>query len=139
MQMGSTDYKESKRQISTEKRKDLVREREEKERMKSEVMQREEQHFHDVYQLFDSSSEENEVMSDENFKESSEAIPKRAKYNTRDISNIALASIHHHTGVREAAEIVTAAWIDAGLINQEASSLVIDHTKLRRAHRKVMS
>ncbi|CAI9715553.1 Hypothetical predicted protein [Octopus vulgaris] len=109
MQIGSTDYKESKRQISTEKREDLVREREEKEKMKSEVMQRKEQHCCDVYEFFDSSFEENEVTSDETFKESSEAIPKTEKYNTRDISNFALASIRHHTGLREAAEIDTAA------------------------------
>ncbi|CAI9729005.1 Hypothetical predicted protein [Octopus vulgaris] len=125
--MGSTDYKESKRQISTEKRKGIVREKEEKKSMESEVTQREEQHCHDVYQLFDSSSEENDVTSDENSKESSEAIPNRGKYNRR---NFALASIRHHTGLRQAAEIANAHWIDASLISQVDSSLVIDHNKL---------
>ncbi|CAI9741782.1 Hypothetical predicted protein [Octopus vulgaris] len=100
--------------------------------MKSEVMQREEQQCHDVYQLFDGSSEENEVMSDENSKESSEAIPKKAKYNTRGSSNIALASIRHHTGLCEAAEIAISAWINECLISQKDSSLVIDPNKLRK-------
>ncbi|CAI9730305.1 Hypothetical predicted protein [Octopus vulgaris] len=66
-------------------------------------------------------------------------LPTRGKYKTRDISNVALASIRHHTGLREAAEIASAAWIDAGLISQEDSSLVIDHNELRRAQEKVMS
>ena len=94
MQMGSIDYAERKRQITTAKRKELVREREDNKRMKSEeVMRREEQHCHDVYQLFDGSSEENEVTSDDSSKVPSEALPKKGTYNTKDISNIALASI----------------------------------------------
>ena len=59
-------------------------------------------------------------------------------YNTRDISNIALASMRHHTGLRETSEIATAAWIDAGLITAEDTHLVIDHNKLKRAQEKVV-
>ena len=53
-------------------------------------------------------------------------------YNTKDISNIALASMRHHTGLRETSEIATAAWINAGLITAEDTHLVIDHNKLRK-------
>ena len=59
-------------------------------------------------------------------------------YNTKDISNIALASMRHHTGLRETAEIATAAWIDAGLISPEDTHLVIDHNKLKRAQEKLV-
>ncbi|KAG7163879.1 hypothetical protein Hamer_G030375, partial [Homarus americanus] len=72
-----------------------------------------------VYHFFDSSSDEQEATSDDSSKEPSEPLPKKMKYNTRNISNIALASIRHHAGLREAAEIATAAWIDAGLISRE--------------------
>lgn len=135
MQMGSTDYKETNRQIAAENRN----EREERKRMKlksedeEEVMQTE-----DVYQLSENSSEANEGISEDNYKEPFANVPKKGRYNTRDISNIALASIRHHTGLREAAEIATAAWIDAGLISEEDSSLVIDHNKIRRAQQKIM-
>ena len=60
------------------------------------------------------------------------AVPKRS-YNKKNIPNIALASIRHHTGLRETAEIATAAWIDGGLINENDTSLVIDHNKVKRA------
>src|ERR1043165_6956920 len=63
---------------------------------------------------------------------------KRARYNTKDINHIALASLRHHTGLRETAEIATAAWIDAGLITQFDIALVIDHNKVRRAQEKIM-
>lgn len=62
---------------------------------------------------------------------------KKTKYNTEDISNIALASLRHHTGLREAAEIATAAWIDAGLITKQDTHLIIDHNKLKRAQEKI--
>ena len=62
----------------------------------------------------------------------------KRQYNTKDISNVALASLRHHTGLRETAEIATAAWIDAGLINETETHLVIDHSKVRRAQERVM-
>ena len=58
-------------------------------------------------------------------------------YNTKDISNIALASMRHHTGLRETAEIATSAWIDACLISAEYTHLVIYHIKLKRAQDKL--
>ncbi|KAK8383358.1 hypothetical protein O3P69_019021 [Scylla paramamosain] len=53
--------------------------------------------------------------------------PSRHKIrNRKDISNKVLGSMRHHTGLRETAEIVTAAWIDGGLIIPDD---VIDHNK----------
>ena len=63
---------------------------------------------------------------------------KRPKYNTEDIANIALASLRHHTGLRETAEIATAAWIDAGLITHSDTTKVIDHNKVKRAQTRIM-
>lgn len=139
MQMGSIDYSETKKQIANAKKREQIREREQKKKMKSEeAIQREEELCQDVYHFFDSSSDEQEATSDDSSKEPSEPLPKKMKYNTRNISNIALASIRHHAGLREAAEIATAAWIDAGLISREDVSLVIDHNKIRRAQEKIM-
>ena len=61
-----------------------------------------------------------------------------SKQNTMDISNVALASLRHHTGLREAAEIATAAFIDAGVVTQADTSLIIDHNKLKRAQEKLV-
>lgn len=55
IQMGSTDYKENKRHIFTEKRKRLVIKQKEKKGMKNKLIQSEEQQCHNVYQFFDSS------------------------------------------------------------------------------------
>lgn len=54
------------------------------------------------------------------------------------VSNIALASLRHRTGLGETAKIATAAWIDAGLITQLDTVLVIDHNKVRRAQERIM-
>ena len=66
-------------------------------------------------------------------------ITKSPVYNTMDIPNIALASMRHHTGLRETAEIATAAWVDAGLITAADSHLVIDHNKIKRAQEKLVA
>lgn len=42
---------------------------------------------------------------------------QRKANTTRDISNIALTSIHHHIGLHGAGETATASWIDADLIS----------------------
>ena len=60
-------------------------------------------------------------------------------FNTMNIPNIALASMRHHTGLREAAEIAQTAWVDAGLITPEDTHLVIDHNKIKRAQEKLVS
>ncbi|KAG7155554.1 hypothetical protein Hamer_G032131, partial [Homarus americanus] len=103
MQMGSIDYSETKKQIANAKKREQIREREQKKKMKSEeAIQKEEELCQDVYHFFDSSSDEQEATSDDSSKEPSEPLPKKMKYNTRNISNIALASIRHHAGLREA-------------------------------------
>ncbi|KAG7174747.1 hypothetical protein Hamer_G032056, partial [Homarus americanus] len=100
MQMGSIDYSETKKQIANAKKREQIREREQKKKMKSEeAIQREEELCQDVYHFFDSSSDEQEATSDDSSKEPSEPLPKKMKYNTRNISNIALASIRHHAGL----------------------------------------
>ena len=55
------------------------------------------------------------------------------KYNRMEIPNIALASMRHHTGLRETAEIATATLIDTGVVTEKNSNLVIDHNKVKRA------
>jgi len=46
--------------------------------------------------------------------------------------------MRHHTGLRETAEIATAAWIDAGLISDKDKHLIIDHNKVKRAQQKLI-
>ncbi|KAG7172537.1 hypothetical protein Hamer_G030454, partial [Homarus americanus] len=66
MQMGSIDYSETKKQIANAKKREQIREREQKKKMKSEeAIQREEELCQDVYHFFDSSSDEQEATSDE--------------------------------------------------------------------------
>ena len=52
---------------------------------------------------------------------------------------MALASIRYGIGSRPTAAITTAAWIDAGLITENDTKLVVDHHKVVRAQEKVMS
>ncbi|KAG7177894.1 hypothetical protein Hamer_G031796, partial [Homarus americanus] len=66
MQMGSLDYSETKKQIANAKKREQIRERELKKKMKSEeAIQREEELCQDVYHFFDSSSDEQEATSDD--------------------------------------------------------------------------
>ncbi|KAG7165705.1 hypothetical protein Hamer_G029161, partial [Homarus americanus] len=54
MQMGSIDYSETKKQIANAKKREQIREREQKKKMKSEeAIQREEELCQDVYHFFD--------------------------------------------------------------------------------------
>ena len=61
---------------------------------------------------------------------------KMREYNTLDISNVALQSIRYGIGLRPTAAITTAAFIDAGLITEEDKRLVVDHSKVKKEHRK---
>ncbi|KAG7168705.1 hypothetical protein Hamer_G024834 [Homarus americanus] len=66
VQMGSIDYSETKKQIANAKKREQIREREQKKKMKSEeAIQREEELCQDVYHFFDSSSDEQEATSDD--------------------------------------------------------------------------
>ena len=82
---------------------------------------------------------ENIEVTVENIVENNNNVIEKRSRNKKDISNIALASIRHHTGLRETAEIATAAWIDGGLITEEDTHLVIDHNKVKRAQDKIMA
>ncbi|KAG7168576.1 hypothetical protein Hamer_G032003, partial [Homarus americanus] len=65
MQMGSIDYSKTKKQIANAKKREQIREREQKKKMKSEeAIQREEELCQDVYHFFDSSDEQ-EATSDD--------------------------------------------------------------------------
>jgi hypothetical protein len=54
-----------------------------------------------------------------------------------DITNIAMASMRHHTSLRETAEIATAALIDAKIITKNNTLMIIDHSKVKRAQEKL--
>ena len=82
---------------------------------------------------------ENVEVTVENIVENNNNIIEKRSRNKKDISNIALASIRHHTGLRETAEIATAAWIDGGLITEDDTHLVIHHNKVKRAQDKIMA
>ena len=82
---------------------------------------------------------ENVEVTVENIVENNNNIIEKRSRNKKDIFNIALASIRHHTGLRETAEIATAAWIDGGLTTEDDTHLVIDHNKVKRAQDKIMA
>lgn len=140
-QIGSVDFQECRRQDMQKRRLEKIVEATEKKKRKSEKKTVEEEDVMQKYMLEVEQEEKAEELLDECCKEDSNktcATRKTAKYNTGDISNIALASLRHHTGLRETAEIATAAWIDAGVINKDDTSLVIDHNKVKRAQEKIM-
>ena len=146
-QMGPVDFPETKRQALQKEKLATRKEKEENRRKKSETRKvemtegpmsdMEEMEFEE-WEDSREDSEQVDVCLDEHRVSADSTKRKRAKYNTKDISNVALASLRHHTGLRETAEIATAAWIDAGLISQNETDLVIDHNKVRRAQERVM-
>ena len=89
-------------------------------------------------------SDSNEVSEDSNnerginINETSKGVKEKiGLYNTMNIKNVASASLRHHTGLRETAEIATAALIDAKVITEGNTSLIIDHDKVKRAQEKI--
>jgi hypothetical protein len=135
-QIGQADVPESRRQEETLKKQELKRQAEEKKAKKAADKEKLEE---DKRQEAKSFINEGDPLPQQ--REPSEEEPinlVKQVYNTKDISNIALASMRHHTGLRETAEIATAAWIDAGLISAEDTHLVIDHNKLKRAQDKLV-
>ena len=79
------------------------------------------------------SNDEREININESSKGAKEKI---GLYNTMNIKNVALASLRHHIGLRETAKIATAALIDAKVITEGNTSLIIDHNKVKRAKEK---
>ena len=51
--------------------------------------------------------------------------------NTEKVENITLEAMRYSVGLRTAAAIATAAWIDAGVITQGSTYLAIDHSKIK--------
>ena len=51
------------------------------------------------------------------------------------VENIVLVAMRYGVGLRTAAAITTAAWIDAGVITQGSTNLAIDHNKSNK-HKK---
>ena len=96
-------------------------EKEQHKRTMSEYLQQEEM------QVSGDAEEEEEVEHE------ATNISKR-KYITKDISNVALASIRYGVAPRPTAAITTAAWIDVGLISEGDTSLIVDHNKVVRVH-----
>jgi hypothetical protein len=112
------------------------------ERSMLEVLSREFEEYEDIMEesVKDYCSDEDKnYLSDES--EASDDFVKmmeRARHNTMDIINIAMASLRHHIWLKKTVEIATAALIDAGLVTQVDTTLVIDHNKVRRAQKRVM-
>ena len=146
LQIGNPDIPVTKKQQEALERKEKDKICEEKRKVRIEEARRKEQSL----QLAASEFLNNEEVLDETSPEAEHLEPpamseflfspkqQKSKHNTMDITNIALASLRHHTGLREAAEIATAALIDAKLITEEDHQLIIDHNKLKRAQDKLI-
>ena len=85
-------------------------------------------------------SDSNEVSEDSNdereinINETSKGVKEKiGLHNAINIKNVVLTSLRHHTGLRETAEIATTALIDAKVITEGNTSLIIDHNKVKRA------
>ena len=134
-QIGPVVFPETRRQVLQKERQAKKKEDETKWRTKSEkrtteeeemtlleVEQRECKEYEDIMEesVKDYYSDEDKNYSPAESEATADSVKtrKRARYNTKDINNIALASLRHHTGLRETVEIATAAWIDAGLVTQ---------------------
>ena len=145
-QIGGIDLPESKRQETALENQENRRKAEEKRRKKAEDLARQgdtvkEEELEFVNKEFIDTAELERESYDDYHPPSlvKDNLNSREKvYNTKDISNIAMASMRHHSGLREAAEIATAAWIDAGIITESDTHLVIDHNKLKRAQNKLV-
>ena len=98
---------------------------------------------------FNSDENDEEIVEGENENEANYEFPmekqnepstssQNTKYNTLEIPNIAMQSIRYGVSLRATAAIATSAFIDAGLITKDDQSLVIDHSKVKRAQEKIM-
>ena len=91
--------------------------------------------------IFSNSNEVSKDFNDEreiSINETSKGVKEKfGLYNTVNIKNVVLASLRHHTGLRETVEIATAALIDAKVITDGNTILIIDHIKKKRAQKKI--
>lgn len=130
--METVDIPESRRQVVAIKRHKHRRETDvRKKRKLEEYVKREEQARIDS--LLEDSGDllEEEKNHDEEITTTAKHQPgpsqRKTVHNTKGIRNIALATIRHHTGLKEAEEIPTTSWADAVVITKKDFQLVIDH------------
>ena len=105
------------------------------------VLPSDELHFSDDEEESDQASmqsEDDSEVSPDTSRMSDLSNSARTKYNTLAIPTIATQSLRYGVGLRATAAIATAAFVDAGLISEGDHSLVIDHSKVKRAQEKVM-
>jgi len=146
--IASRDVPETKRQEAELQRQETIRLSEEKRAKKIEELARKDREEKRTAAQFitgddsqkSASDQEDDVASifDKKNKRRRRDCETTKVYNTKEIRNIALASMRHHTGLRETAEIATAAWIDSDLITDEDKHLIIDHNKVKRAQLKLV-
>ena len=141
--IAGADRPESRRQEDALLAQQKKKEADERKMKKAEQAAEEKNKMDKEAQNFMNEEENNEVPEGVCETEAQYVDPtkqqKKNTYNTKDISNIALASMRHHTGLRETAEIATAAWIDGGLITKDDTHLVIDHNKVKRAQERLVA
>ena len=122
LQMGPVDYIETKKQKKSEKRKleddSCIKVN------KKTILEK---------QVPNISNDEVSSSSTSSGEEYHSRYDKHTTRNTRNIDNIAKASIRYGVSTRATAAIATAAWIDAGIITTDQQDLVIDHNRLQRA------
>jgi len=140
--IASKDVLETRRQEAEFQREETIRLSEDKRANKIQELARKDKEEKRIAAQFIFGDDSEKSGSDEENNVGSVLDKKKNEttkvYNTKNITNIALASMRHHTGLRETAEIATAAWIDAGLITDEDKHLIIDHNKVKRAQQKLV-
>ena len=138
-QMGPHDVKETARQRKTLKRKEVDKEREERQLKK----QREESK-QDLQLIDDEIKDDTTVEEDETEEAGPSSVseheipPSTSSRNNMRIDNIALASIRYGVSATATAAIATAALQDARVITTEDTSRVIDRSKVARAKSRMM-
>ena len=143
MQMAGVDTPETIRQIEALENKETKTEAEKKSQEKRDIKDQKTARADQEAREFMSKGDEenNEVNRDTEYNlvppPESQTVSIKKKYNTMDIPTVALASMRHHTGMRETAEIATAALIDAGVVTEDDTNLVIDHSKVKRAQERL--
>ena len=145
LHIGGSDIRESRRQMEAlknkEKEKTAKEKAADKRKNQSEEAARREQEacefMNDGGDVLTQDRDRDEEFNLVPPPEAATTVLPTRKYNTMEIPNTALASMRHHTGLRETAEIATAALIDAGVITEEDTNLVIDHNKVKRAQEKL--
>ena len=142
--IAGADLPESRKQESDILKKEEKKKAEDEKNRKAEAVAEKKKAMEEAAKKFMNEQENNEIPEvpvvtvAQELSNNNQTRNKKKLRNTKDISNIALASMRHHTGLRETAEIATAAWVDAGVITEDDTHLVIDHNKVKRAQDKLI-